>query len=791
MNSELQNIDARAAAEWLAEPPGHVHGMGACGVGMAGVLAHLRRRGWTVDGCDSAPNHRADWLASQGIAVRAGHGPEHIAETVSAVVRSAATPADHPELAQARARGIPVFSRGQVLAALLTGPGSVAVCGTHGKTTTSSLLVQILRQTGLDPSWCIGGETETADGTLAAAGSGGGAPFVAEADESDGTLALYAPDMTVVGPIEFDHMEHFSGPAAFEACFRAAAERTIRRVFFSADDDGARRVVGGLPGARGFGFAADAAVRATAVADKDEGQTFTLCVDGMPVAEAQLPFPGRHNVRNALGAIAVALELGAPPDAAARALTAARLPLRRFQKYLDRPDLTIVSDYAHHPTEIAALLRMAGPRRRLVVFQPHRYTRTLRLAADFAPAFAEADTVILLPVYAASEAPLPGGAHWDLYARLRQDAEQSGWSGQMRLAMNFEQARHELTAAVRPGDILLVVGAGDVERLADWAATRFREPLSAADDGSPPPPAPLPEPGVLSPASVCRAREPLAARTTLKAGGHADLWAVVGSEADARALLAFCQREQLRWRVLGGGSNVLVGDAGVDGLVLRLAAPGFGTVRLARNSAGGHDIVCGAAVPLARLLAFLEAEELGGLEFLEGIPGTVGGALAMNAGAAGDEIGRHTLWIRFMEADGRVAHIRAADADFAYRHCGGLQGRLALEAAFRTEPSRRETIRARRETLARKRAWMRGLRSAGSLFLNPPGDKAGRLLDAAGLKGFRVGGARLSDEHANIAALERGARASDLRALMEAARTTVRHRFGIALEPEVECWERT
>ncbi len=810
------------ASDFLAGSRGHVHGVGVCGVGMAGVAALLRGRGFTVSGCDVAPNRLAEWLKAQGVAVAAGHDPAHLDATVSAVIRSAAAPDDLPELQRARAMSLPVFSRGAMLAALLSGPGSVAVCGTHGKTTTSSLLTQILMRAGKAPSWCIGGETVLNDGVLGVSHLGDGEPFVAEADESDGTLALYAPDTTVITNVEFDHMEHFAGPAEFEACFRTVAARTARHVLYALEDPGARRLCAGLAHARSFGFAPEADIRAERLVGDGIGQRFSLCVDGTPVTEVFLPFPGRHNVLNALGAAAAALTLGVTPAEIAAALADAGLPRRRFQKLTDRPDLTVVSDYAHHPSEIAALIGMVPGRRRIVVYQPHRYTRTRLLAADFAAAFDGADTVILLPVYAASEAPIPGGAHWDLYARMRSDAEQAGLTYRLRLAMNFNQVRQALPSMLKPGDCLMIAGAGDVERLAEWAADRFGEPAAVSgvdavprdlasrereigvDSHAFPPQSQTPAAqggrgpsqnanrwfDGLSPASSVRMNETLAGKTTLKAGGRADVWVTVGSESDLRALVALAEREQLALRMLGGGSNVLASDFGVDGIVARLSGRAFGSIRKEVSESGGSLVVCGAAAPLARLLDFTEKQGLIGLEFLEGIPGTVGGALVMSAGVPGEEIGDRVAWVRTMDRSGRMRRWSADALDFSYRRCAALRETVVLEAAFLLEPGRSDAVRARRRTLARARSWMRGLRSAGSVFKNPPGDKAGRLLEESGMKGCRVGAATLRNEHANIAVLERGACASDLLALLALARDAAQARFGVTLEPEIDIWER-
>ncbi len=798
MKESIDNLD-RIRAGW-AQGHGRVHFMGVCGVGMAGLACLAQGRGFAVDGCDTAPNRMASWLEAQGIAVRAGHGGEHVEADVEWMVRSTAVPEDHAEVGRAREQGVPVFARGAVLAGLLPQYVSAAVCGTHGKTSTTFFLVQILQSLGLDPSWCVGGELVfpgTPGRRLGPAGVGQGPHLVVEADESDGTLSLYAPDVTVLTNIEFDHREHFADLAAFEECFRTVIRRTRRRLVYSTADARARQL--GADSAHGlsFGFDDAAALQAVAVRRDGAGQRFQLQWNGKALAEARVPMPGEHNVLNALGAVAAALALGCDPEAVAKALGGLRLPRRRFQQVVDRNGVRVVSDYAHHPTEVAALIRMVEPGRRVrVVFQPHRYSRTLTLADQFPAAFRGAQEVVLLPVYAASEAPVRGGTHWDLYAHMRAAQEDMGAACQVRLAGSIEQAWSYVRDTLAAGDTWLVVGAGDVENIAQCAKEVWGEgahsprnpdqPGAAASLG-----ARLEREAGLKVSSI-QVDEPLAGKTTLKVGGQADVYVRAGSEEELARLLGWLHAEGVAWRALGAGSNVLVDDLGVAGVVVRLAASGFGRLEAHAAEPGRPaHVVCGAAVPLVRLLRWCEARGLAGLEFLEGIPGTTGGALRMNAGVPGADIGRHVLWIRFLNSDGSEGRVRGCDLDCAYRSCPALNGTIVLEAALTVSDAGPAAIRRRREGFARKRAWQKGRRTAGSVFKNPADDSAGRLLDAAGLKGRTVGGARILTEHANVIETRPGATASDVRALIELARAESLSRCGVHLETELALWERT
>ncbi len=773
---ELEAERERIAAR-LAGGRGRVHLVGVCGVGMAGVAFHLARRGFQVSGCDCAPGALAGWLEARGIPVAGGHDPAHAA-AADWMVRSAAVRPDHPELAAAAARGAPVFRRGLVLAALLSGCNSVAVCGAHGKTTTTSMLVQLLRGCGLAPSFCIGGESAALGGVAGAAGSTGAAGiFVAEADESDGTLAGYAPDIAVLTNLEFDHAEHFENLDALRACYAALARAVKRRLVYCADDPEARRL--GAPHPRGvaYGIERPADWRAAQVVESGAGAAFDVILRGRALGRLTLPVPGKHNVLNALAACAAAEEWR--PDFAdvCRALGRFEPVRRRFERVLDADGLLVFSDYAHHPSEIATVLGNLKhfPRARWrAVFQPHRFSRTRALGPALAQVFEGLDELILAPVYAASEPEQPGGTAWDLYAQLRQ-------AGKVRTicATSPAQAWGYLRGCLRAGDGLLIIGAGDVGRMAERAQADFRRAGLAGLD----PAAAWREElaGLELEHTLIRAGESFERRSTLHVGGKADIFLEVGLPAELARIVGWARRVRAPWTVVGAGSNILASDLGVRGVVIRLAGAEFCRV----SAAEAGRMIAGAGAPLRVLTERAAGAGRAGLEFLTGIPGTVGGALRMNAGAWGREIGGAVEWVRCLEPDGSESVFGGRDLPFAYRECPALAGRIVLEAALATTDDAPEAIRGRMEDFSRRRAWLSGTRSAGSVFRNPAGDFAGRLMEQAGLKGLRVGGARVAERHANVIVTENGATASDVLALMEMARRKVRAASGIELVGEI------
>jgi UDP-N-acetylmuramate--L-alanine ligase/UDP-N-acetylenolpyruvoylglucosamine reductase len=768
-----------APARLVAGPPGAIHLVGVSGVGMAGLAILLQSRGWKVSGCDLRPGPLSAWLAARGVAVATGHAPAHVARGVDAVIHSAAVPASCPELARARRLGLPLFRRGEVLAALVSAGRSIAVSGTHGKTTTTALIAHILVRAGLAPAFAVGGEAPQLGGVAAA---GAGVWLVAEADESDGTLAGYAPEIAVITNIEFDHAEHYADLSGVAACFRTLASRARRLVVFGADDGPATEAAAAARQAAGVGLAPAAAWRAVRIRPAGSGSAFDVFRRGRRLGRVTLRLPGLHNVRNALAAAAAAAAAGVRWPVIAEALASFEGVGRRFERVADRDGIAVIADYAHHPTEIQALAsaaRRLPAARRMAVFQPHRYSRTRALGPAFPPAFDAFASLLLLPVYAASERPEPGGTVGDLYARFRECR-----AAPPLLASSAGQALGFLRRTLRPGDALFAVGAGDEsDAVARGLGRILAETGAAGLDPVPDWVRAIRSLG-LSRGAVCRANEPLARRTTFGLGGPADILVLCAEESDVLALRTWTLASGVPLTLLGAGGNVLVSDLGVRGVVARLAGPAFG--RLTREDAG--VVAAGAGVPLSRLADWTARRGLAGLEFLAGIPGTVGGALRMNAGACGGAIGERVVWVRYLDRTGARRVVSGRDLGFGYRSCAGLDGCVALAAGLAVESEPAARVRGRvRENLAR-RAWMAGLRCAGSVFRNPEagrGEPAGALLDRLGFKGRRVGGARVSARHANVIEAGPGATASDVAALVEQIRVEVNARAGVALQEEV------
>lgn len=681
---------------------------------MAGLAFLMKKRGYDVSGCDKYSTPRTRWLEGEGIPVAIGHSTSHLAG-INAVVATPAMRPEEPEFAVARTgRKFGLFWRGEILADIVNSSDGIAVCGTHGKTTTATFITKLLRALGDDPSWCIGGET----GAMPVAGVGSG-PLVVEADESDGTLSRYAPATLVLNAVDFDHLEHFSSPAAYFDCYRSAIEHTRSHVIFCADHPKAAEIAraAAAESARliSFGFAPGADVSA---ADWPEIPPLVL---------------GRHNVLNAIAAVAVALARGHSRAAIVSALPSAlsELPNRRFEvihpnnaigPLAGRDSFTVVTDYAHHPAELSCAVEMAralNPKRLRVLFQPHRHSRTRALLNDFPPAFAAADEITLIPTYAAFEDPIPGGDIADLYAAFRSRKSDALWPDGLRLARSALEAWRHVFLTASPGDLILLAGAGDIIDL----IPRIQQDCSS-----------LP--------SAPRSFTSLAQYSFFRTGG-------VTCGGGRRI-------------IVGQGSNTWFSDCADDCEIVRPHLPAGATL---------------------------------GIPWMAGIPGTVGGWAKMNAGAFGHSFSECVESVTVELPDGTRRTIPASDCGFGYR-TSSIPGmivdvKIKKEAnvtingrAGCPQPANAEYYLSRRKRFPP--------RTCGSVFKNPPGERtAGELLDAAGAKSMRVGGARVWEEHANVIVAEDGATSSDILALARLMACAVQFKFGISLESEICGIERT
>jgi UDP-N-acetylenolpyruvoylglucosamine reductase len=393
------------------------------------------------------------------------------------------------------------------------------------------------------------------------------------------------------------------------------------------------------------------------------------------------------------------------------------------------------------------------------------------LLEEFARCFQAADRLWLTEVYAASEAPIPGVNG----ALLRDAVRATGQAAEY--AATLDELGAAVRAAMQPGDLVLFLGAGDITLAAHALARQLRdEPMTNLEQLA----AELA--ARVSAASVVRQEEPLARRTTLRVGGKADLYLEPANEADLAAALKFCRERELKFTLLGRGSNLLIKDRGIRGVVICLGHPDFSRIEI-----NGDRLHVGAGAAMKQVAIEARKHGLAGLEFLEGIPGNVGGGLRMNAGAMGSWMFDVVETLRFMDYDGRVHERRAAEINVEYRGCPLLKSAIALGAALKGQPADSAAIKARMEAFSGKR-WETQPKqpSAGCIFKNPKTIPAGKLIDELGLKGTRVGGAMVSDVHGNFIVNDGSATAEDVLRLIEVIKQRAKSARGIELETEVE-----
>lgn len=441
--------------------PRHIHFVGIAGVGMSGLAELMHARGAVVSGSDLAGGRIVDHLRALGVDVQLGHDASYAAAADQLVVSSAIR-SDNPEVRAARDRGIPILHRSELLAEAMNAHRGIAISGTHGKTTTTALVAQLLVRGGLDPTALVGGALASEAGLRSGAIIGASPWFVTEADESDGSFLRLSPQIGVVTNIDADHLDHYGDMARLEDAFFRFASGVPRDglAIVCSDDPATRALAERLKGRvvrYGLDAGADLQARVSAVPG------FEVLSRGEALGRVELPLPGRHNIANALAAIAVGLELGVDFGVMREALAGFRGVARRFEVKGAVGGIRVIDDYGHHPVEVAATLaaaRSQQPARVVAVFQPHRFTRTRDLLDAFAHAFADADVLIVADTYAAGEAPIEGAE-----AQTLAKAIEAAGHPNVRFTARLEDIARELPGELRSGDLVLTLGAGDVTKL--------------------------------------------------------------------------------------------------------------------------------------------------------------------------------------------------------------------------------------------------------------------------------------------------------------------------------------
>ena len=745
--------------------------MGVGGAGMSSLAVLLSEWGCEVSGCDVANAATLAQLRGLGVHVEECHDVTHVAHA-QVVLWSPAVPQDHPELESARRAGATLMPRRDVLAELSTQMRLIGVTGTHGKTTATSMLVHICAAARRDDARLLGAPVRG----VGFGGHWGPDDLICEVDESYGAFSKLTPYALGLLNIEADHLDHYGSLANLESAFVEVMTRTLGPVVVWSDDEGAARVASQVP-RNVVTVGTSSQVRWRLVDEKLERQRARARLVGPQELEIDLGVTGRHNLTNAAVVAVLAMELGIAGEFVTDGLRHFVGAPRRFEHVATWRGIDVIDDYAHLPAEIAATVsaaQSAGYHRIVALFQPHRVSRTRSIGADFAPAFDNVDELVMTDIYRAGEEN-PEGITGEFLADFVKARAQTS----VTYAASLRDASEVLEGTSRDKDLLLILGAGDVttvlEHLHDVTQRAWTPRSSSAG----------PDDYFLGHDSRVEYGAALGGRTTYRAGGSVAALVSVASDDDLEDLSERLLNASQPLIVLGNGSNLLVAEGQHDVVVVHLV----GNYAELTVSADEEDedvvkVLAGGALDLPVAARRLASHGVVDFEWAVGVPGTFGGAVAMNAGGHGAEmkssVSRVEVW-----SDGQRQWRDAREFEFAYRHSALGPGEIVTRVEL--------TLRRGDAALARERIgeivrWRRehqpGGANAGSVFRNPEGHSAGRLIEAAGLKGVRMGSAVVSSKHANFILVDERGSTDDVVALMRRVRSAVHDTSGVWLESE-------
>jgi UDP-N-acetylmuramate--alanine ligase len=749
-------------AEFLLKNPKRIHLIGVAGSGMSGIAGLLLALGHRVSGCDRVSTLETRRLETLGLKFYLPQTQETV-RGAELVVYSSAIRRGNPALDEAVRLGLPMVRRAEALAALLQFKKGILIAGMHGKTTTSSMTAHVLRVGGLNPSHYVGAEIPILDTN--AHWEPTGEYFVAEGDESDGTLGIYQAEHAIVLNVEEEHLDYYSDLAAIEQVFNRFMDQVAGKIIFCADDPQAARLCSSRSNSISYGKTETALYRYRNFSGEPSGSRFDAWRGDCCLGRLTLGVPGAHNVSNALGVVALATEIGVPFRKIVEALESFRAARRRFEIKLQNGAYTVVDDYGHHPTEIKATLETARSlkcQRVIVMFQPHRYSRTKALQNEFGSSFDLADLVYVTDIYAASEAPITGVSGNTIVAAMQAHGHSAALYVPERNTLHREIGR-----IAEPGDLILSLGAGDIHEEATKLvkdleiSMQLREVMGAGE---------------------VRLYEPLSKHTTLRVGGPGQFWIEPETRGGLANVLEFCAVNRLPVMFIGRGSNLLVRDGGITGVVIHLTRGDFVELTVT-----GTEIHVGAGVRLKQVAAAARNAGIGGLEWMEGIPGSVGGGLRMNAGAMGAETFENIVSVQVVSSRGEFETLRPSELQIQYRNVPTLRDRYAVSAIFRGEETSIEAIdRQLMESNHKRKTTQPVAASAGCIFKNPCECPAGKLVEELGLKNRRLGAARVSEIHGNFIVNDGGARSVEILQLIAEIQSIAKKQRGIDLQTEVQ-----
>lgn len=748
-----------------AKFPMRIHLIGVAGSGMSGLASLLLSLGHRVSGSDKVSTKETDRLERAGLSFHCPHVPELI-QDADLVIFSSAIKSGNVVYDASIEAGVPMLRRAEALVSIMSLKESIVIAGTHGKTTTSALAAKVLQAGELNPSHYVGAEVPVLGNN--AYWSEGGKHFIAEGDESDGSLIQFDPSYAVLLNVEEDHLDHYTdGIEGIRNVFNQFLDSTQKNIIYCSSDSESSNLCGFRNNVISYGWEITNNFSAK-VCEMREGSTdFDVFAYGNLLGRVTLGVPGKHNVLNGLAVIALATELGVDFSDISGAMREFRGAKRRFDVLYRSANYSVVDDYGHHPTEIKATIATAkhlNPERLVCVFQPHRYTRTQLMMDEFAKAFREVDELFVTDIYPAGEKPIENINSEAVVKAIHDEGHQK-----VNYVPDLKTAHLEVGAALSCGDTILTLGAGNIHEVGA-ALARDLEILDKLrrelDD----------------PETKCRLYEPMSRHTTIKVGGPAQYWVEpVSIEAFAKSLKFFYSKG-IKVRVVGRGSNLLICDGGIPGAVIRPSGGEFEEVRVSENI-----VTAGVGARYKKVSNIAKANGISGFEWMEGIPGNVGGGLRMNAGAMGFETFDQVLSIKYLDSEGELHEKMAEDFDSKYRNVPKLNENYAVSAVLKGTKDEVKVIDDRiRESMEKRKRTQPIAASAGCIFKNPIDISAGQLIEELGLKNSNVGAARVSDVHGNFIVNDGGASAKDVIALIDEIKIKAKTKRSIELETEVQ-----
>jgi len=742
-----------------------VHLIGVAGSGMSGLAQLFMELGHKVSGSDRVATKETQRLEKNGMTFFSPQSEREV-EGADMVIYSSAVKPGNPAYEAAYHQGIPLVRRAEALAAIMARKDGVVVAGTHGKTTTSSMTAHVLRVGGAKPSHYVGAEIPILGSN--AHWNNEGTLFVAEGDESDGTLVKFEPRHAIILNIEAEHLDFYENLDEIKLVFRQLLEKTSGLSVFCGEDPVATELCKARKNGISYGWDGSHDFSANVLQLRPAQTEFEVFHKGDLLGTVILGIPGRHNVLNALAATGLAYTLGVPFEKIKQALESFRGAKRRFESKYAGKHFQIVDDYGHHPTEIKATLataRALNPKRIVCLFQPHRYSRTQLLKKEFGEAFDDVKLLCVTDVYAASEKPLPGVSGETIIEEVKSRCDVKCQS-----TPKLMQARDYIGNKLQPGDLLITLGAGNVHEVGNALAKDLKVVEQLLDI--------LESEG----GGVVKLYEPLQNHTTIRIGGPAQYWLEPRTVRGFVEAVKFLRASFIPIRVIGRGSNLLVRDGGIRGAVIHPNKGEFDAIEIE-----GNTLRAGAGVRLKKIASAARNAGIGGFEWMEGIPGNLGGALRMNAGAMGVQTFDQVISVTLLDSTGELRVKTKAEIEHHYRHVPELDQHFAVSAVLEGSPTSMPEIDEKLEASHRKRRESQPIgASAGCIFKNPEPIPAGKLVDELGLKLKSHGGAKVSQEHGNFILNSGGASARDVLDLIGDIRQTALEQRGIQLDTEVQ-----